>query len=171
MDNLITFELIKNEFEQALKECGDRIPVDKWVHRPIGVELTAHKTKYGMATPEGMTLVSEFFIGTRAINKLCQTIRHELAHLAVGLKQQHNYKFKRCASFFGAMDSVDDSEVSQILDNIGFKWSLVAHMLDGSTKVLGGVHRKTKRYTEYPDNGLRLSIAGIDVVRFDFQAI
>jgi len=166
---LITLETIKGEYNSALSMCKKILPIHKWVLNPKGVDLTRHKTKYGLATCDGMTLISRAFIGTSAINKLRATLRHELAHLAVGLNQGHNRTFKRWARRFGALDPVDRSETLSVLDNINYKYQVTAHLEDGTQRDLGGVHRKTRRYTDYPGNGSTASIDGLHILSFSFE--
>lgn len=166
---MITLELIKKEYDLAIVDCSKLIPLSRWKIQPASLELTNHKGKYGMASASGVVFVNEAFIGTDSIVKLKNTLRHELAHLAVGLHHHHNKNFKRCESFFGALARVSESEIEAIEKNISFKWRVIAHMACGKVQDLGGVHRKTKIYSEYPENGKRFKINQALVSRFEFM--
>ncbi len=167
---LITFDVIKREYRAALTECYALLPREHWAITPRDVGTTNHKTKYGLATCKGMVLVGEILIGTHAIISLRNTLRHELAHLAVGLEHKHDRVFRRCAAAFNANLPVSREEIKEIEANISYKWKLIAHMKNGTIRDLGGVHRRTKVYLEYPRNGRRMTVDGELVTRFEFEA-
>lgn len=167
---MITFDHIKHEYKIALEECTAVLPLKRWAIEPQGIGITNHKTKYGLATYKGIVLIGEILIGTNAITSLRNTLRHELAHLAVGLNHKHDRVFKRCAAAFNANLPVSKEEIREIDANISYKWMLVAYMDDGTVKKLGGAHRKTRVYTEYPRNGRRMTVDGELVSRFEFEA-
>lgn len=72
---------------------------------------------------------------------------------------------------FGADRTLDLSgDCEQIMNNIGYKYSVIAHLEDGNKYELGGVHKKTKKYTEYPRNGvLNMKVNGVRIYRFEFM--
>lgn len=168
---MITEDYIKNAYHQVLKEVSEVLPVSKWQLAPAGIGFTTEKTKYGLATPEGMVLINRFFIGTTAYTKLDFTLRHELAHAAAGLHNHHNRRFRMMERAFGVdPDRELSDEIAQIQRRIDFKYTVFAHLENGRVHNLGGVHRKTKTYTEYPKDGrYTMSIEGVRVVRFEFQ--
>ena len=165
---LITFEYICQEYERALKACCEKIPLKQWAHKPVGVKLTRHKTKYGMANSRGEVFISEAFLNTQANTKLKNTMRHELAHLAAGLWHGHSRVFKSVEILFGARAAVAKQEVDEVHNNISFKWELIAHLSDGRSLSLGGRHRKSKSFTHYPDNKRLMTVDGVPVKYFSF---
>lgn len=167
---MITEQYITDTYQRILKEVSGILPINKWCHQPTGVGFTAEKTKYGLATPEGLVLINRVFIGTSAVNKLESTIRHEMAHLACGLEEHHNSRFRRMERVFGVDPDLDLSdELAQIQGKIDFKYTVIAHLENGIQRDLGGVHRKTRTYTEYPRHPRDVArIEGVKVLRFEF---
>jgi len=164
----INFEIIKAEYDAALLHCQAVVPLSGWKITPTGVEFTTHKSVFGYATPKGKIEISKAFLETTAYSKLRYTLRHELAHLAAGLDQNHNRVFKRYEHAFGAT-SFDSEDVIQIENRINYKWTVTAHLENGTDREIGGVHRKTKKYSEYPKDGkLTMSIDGINILRFEY---
>lgn len=167
---MITPEIINECYTSSLRECFDLFPAEKWKHSPAGVDMTDHKGKYGMATAKGVVLINKAFLGTNSTIKLRNTMRHELAHLAVGLKQSHNKVFRCFEALFDALVPVPPNEIEAITNNISYKWQVIAHLVDGTQRDLGGAHMKTKLYAEYPYNGRSMSIGQIKVEQFEFVA-
>jgi hypothetical protein len=167
---VITEQYIADAYQKILKEVSGILPLDRWCHQPMGVGLTSEKTKYGLATVEGQVLINRVFIGTSAFKKLDHVLRHEFSHLAVGLKEHHNKRFQRMAMVFGVDPTLDlTDELAQIQERIAFKYNVIAHMADGHKLDLGGVHRKTRTYTEYPRHSRDVAlIKGVRVLRFEF---
>ncbi len=150
--NALTPNLIANEYDNALIDCSNKCALDQWVHQPVGMDFTQHKTKYGMVTRDGQVLINRAFIGTQSIVQLRNTLRHELAHLAVGLDQHHNRLFKYYERLFCAREPVDESEWVEFRNNIPFKWQLRAHLMDGRMRDIGFAHRRSRAYLNYPNN-------------------
>jgi predicted SprT family Zn-dependent metalloprotease len=167
---VITEQYIADAYQKILNEVSGILPVDRWCHQPMGVGFTTEKTKYGLATVDGQVLINRVFIGTSAFMKLDHVLRHEFSHLAVGLKEHHNKRFQRMAMVFGVDPALDLSdELAQIQERIDFKYTVIAHMADGHKLDLGGVHRKTRTYTEYPRHPRDVAlIKGVRVLRFEF---
>lgn len=166
----ITKAMIANEFNQVLDACFGILDESKWRIKPQGLGYTEHKTKYGMATPSGMVLIGTHFVGTTAVNKLKNTIIHELAHLAVGLENNHNRRFKLMEKRFGGSGGVDESDYLEIAGNIKYKYNVIAHLANGVAFDVGGMHRKTKKYSQYmPTDRNFMSIDSVRVERFEYQ--
>jgi predicted SprT family Zn-dependent metalloprotease len=168
---MITKEYIQEVYDGVLAEVTQILPLNQWKHQPMGLGFTDKKTKYGLATSDGLVLINMALIGTTATTKLDFVLRHEFAHLAVGLSKRHNRIFQRLEERFG-VDPYRDltEEVEQIRSRIYYKYTVLAHLENGEILDLGGVHRKTKRYTEYPKNArYHMSIAGIRVNRFELM--
>ncbi len=172
VNNIIDFDVICDEYTIALDHCRDELPECEWAIRPSGLELTRHKTKFGMASSRGVVYINSGFIGTPAITKLRNTLRHELAHLAVGLAEGHNAIFKHCACMFGVSKDVPKSEIQAFEQSVGYKWQLIAHLVDGRTVEMGRVHRRHKKYTAYTHKRWRyMVIKDTAVQRFEYLAV
>ncbi|MFL0801978.1 MAG: hypothetical protein K6L80_16135 [Agarilytica sp.] len=171
-DSAISFDVIRDEYNNALEQCCAVLAKPKWVVQPSALELTRHKTKFGMASSKGVVYINSAFIGTQAINKLRNTLRHELAHLAVGLAEGHNAIFKHCAQVFGANRAVPQSEILAFEQSVGYKWQLIAHLVDGRTVEMGRVHRRHKKYSAYTHRRWRyMVIKDTAVLRFEYVAV
>ncbi|MFL0804891.1 MAG: hypothetical protein K6L81_14335 [Agarilytica sp.] len=171
-DIVIDLNVIHEEYDIALNHCRAVLSENKWVVQPAAIELTRHKTKFGMASSKGVVYVNVGFIGTHAISKLRNTLRHELAHLAVGLAEGHNAIFKHCALAFGVSKEVPKSEIQAFEQSVGYKWQLIAHLVDGRTVEMGRVHRRHKKYSTYTHKRWRyMVIKDTAVKRFEYVAV
>jgi hypothetical protein len=166
-----TEQFVKSEYDRVLADVCRVIPLHRWKHQPTGLDFTTHKSKYGMATPAGQVLINRAFVGTTAVNKLDFTLRHEFAHLAIGLVEHHNRRFRRIEACFGADVTRDlTAEQSQVMGAIGNKYTLIAHLVDGREIDLGGANRRTARYINYPNEGrLNRSFRGVKIERFEYR--
>lgn len=171
MSSTITEQFVKAEYERVLADVCKVIPLHQWKLQPTGLDYTTHKTKYGVATPAGQVLINRAFVGTTAVNKLDFTLRHEFAHLAIGLQEHHNRRFRRAEACFGADVTRDlSAEKAQVIGAIDHKYTLIEHLVDGREVDLGGANRRTARYTAYPSNGrLNRSFRGVRVERFEYR--
>ena len=166
---MITQELIQQLYQQILSEVQAIAPLHNWVIQPTSVEMLSHKSKYGQATKDGKIQISEFFLGTDAVEKLKNTLRHEFAHLCIGLSHHHNKVFRRVEKQFGVTEAGNDQqECQKILNKIPYKYTVFIHLMNGERVSLGGVHRKTKTYTEYDRNKQPYSHKGVPILRFEF---
>lgn len=166
---ILTKEIIQSEFSNLLNECFHCIPKEKWKHNvneKIG--FTSHKTKYGWAFKDGRVEINAKFVGTTAINALRHTIRHELAHLAVGLDEHHNRRFNLVADRFGC-ECVRPEDAKQVEQAISFKYSVYAHVEGGQRLYLGQCHRKTKLYDVPDGRKVTVELEGVKhkVIRFE----
>ena len=166
----ITETLIHDCYQSVLGEVANIVPLEQWRVQPRKLGFSTHKSKYGQATPDGQVLINTIFVGTSSHTKLDQTMRHELAHLAVGLHHHHDKHFRRMERRFGVDPTLDlTQELDQLQDKITFKYTVIAHLMDGRVRELGGVHRKTKVYSQYPRDGkYTMSIDGVRVEWFEF---
>lgn len=166
---ILTQSNIQTEFTSLVAECFKLIPKEKWKHQVNEViGFTTHKTKYGWAFTDGRVEVNVKFLGTSAINALRHTIRHELAHLAVGLGEHHNNRFKRVADYFGC--ELERPEDARLVENsISFKYSVFAHVKGGQRLFVGQCHRKTKLYDVCEGKTVTVKLEGINysVIRFE----
>ncbi|MDI4654223.1 MULTISPECIES: SprT-like domain-containing protein [Pseudoalteromonas] len=141
-----------------------------WAHEPVMCANTfQHKRYLGLANSSGEISINSLFLNTSAVDLLVNTLKHEICHLIVGVHQNHNSKFKRVASVLGVKDNDELKELTLITSQIKYKYSVIAHMAGGKKVELGGVHRKTKKYTEYDPKGRRkMRIDGVLIERFEF---
>ncbi len=171
----IDWPYIECRYEQLLSELSTTVPLDQWQLTPQGVKATTHKTKYGMADIEGWVYINQAFVGTTATRLLDATIRHELAHLCVGLQCGHNYKFKAKAKQFKADFGRNlKTESAQVHAAIGYKYKLYATIEQNQDNpceeiLFRRVHRKHHKYVNYKPGRFRyLSIKGRKVLSFRY---
>lgn len=171
----IDWHYVQQQYQATLHELNRVEPVKNWRIQPHALQATNHKTKYGMADRDGVVYINQAFIGTTAVHLLNATIRHELAHLCVGLQQGHNAVFKAKALQFKAQFGKHlKAESSQVHDSIGYKYLLYATLdkteVSGPEEILfKRVHRKHKKYINYKPGRFRyLSIKGRKVLLFRY---
>lgn len=166
---MISEKYITEQFHHILRELQSVLPLHKWAVQPKEIRLTTKKSVYGEATKEGVVLINKAFIGTDYIKKLDYTLRHEFAHLAVGLQAHHNKLFRRYEYAFGVKNTLPQSELDKIKINISFKYHVIAHLKNGKQVDIGGVHKKTKKWSEYHKSSkYTMSIEGVEVDHFEF---
>lgn len=164
---LITPQFVIDLFSELLNQAMD-LP-GSWSVTPKTVTITARKGTFGEAASDGTVMINPGFIGTTAHNKLRQTILHELAHLKVGLKQSHNKYWQHTARMLGmSFDSFEDEE-QMVMAKIAYKYTVIAHLVNGQSQNLGQVHRKTARWANYPNGKTRdRTKEGVEVLRYEF---
>lgn len=171
MNSPIEWPDIESNYLSLLDELSQLVPLKNWHIRPAGIGLTKHKTKYGIAYSDGRIEVSCHFIGTTARAKLAQTLRHEFAHLAVGVHHGHNGVFRRCERLFGARPTAQTKdEEPQLHQAIGYKYRLLATLEDGREIDVGGYHRRSRNYLDYPckKRGYCYRVKGLKVTAFRY---
>ena len=168
---LIDWNYIQQQYQAILAELQAVEPIKNWRVQPQALHATKHKTKYGMADRDGVVYINQAFVGTSANKLLNATIRHELAHLCVGLQQGHNSTFKAKALQFKANFGKHlKLESSQIHDSIGYKYQLYATLADGDEIPFRRVHRKHAKYSSYRAGRFRyLTIKGMKVMSFRYE--
>jgi|GEM_PF-674355 len=167
---LIDWNYIQQQYQVILDELQTLEPVKNWQIQPQEIRATDHKTKYGMADIEGVVYINQAFVGTAANNLLNATIRHEFAHLCVGLQEGHNSIFKAKAHQFKASFGKHlKTESAQVHDSIGYKYLLYATLENGDEILFRRVHRKHTKYTGYKVTQFRyLTIKGVKVLSFKY---
>ena len=168
---LIDWNYIQQQYLFILDELLVVEPKKNWQVQPQSLQVTKHKTKYGMADRDGVIYINQAFIGTTATNLLDATIRHELAHLCVGLQQGHGAVFKAKAQQFNAHFGKHlKLESAQVHDSIGYKYLLYATFENGEEILFRRVHRKHAKYSRYKAGRFRyLTIKGMKVVSFRYE--
>ena len=166
---MITLNTINDVYNEELTKARRLFP-SNWAHVPLEkVETMEHKRYLGLASHTGQVSVNELFLNTSATSLLINTIKHEICHLIVGTHQNHNAKFKRIASILGVKNNNEFEELEQIITQINYKYTVFAHMENGDVIDLGGVHKKTRLYTEYnPEGKRKMKIKGQLIIRFEF---
>lgn len=164
---MITEQYISTRFAALLTKC--QALRSTWHTNPNGVALFTSKSKYGEAYKNGNIAINRAFIGTTAFAKLDQTILHELAHLAAGIRHGHGKQWKQTAELFGMPAEVPQQQYQDVKRNISYKYTVVAHLVDGGIFSLGQVHRKTKAWAEYHNGPLNRKLEdGRKIARFEF---
>ncbi|MEZ9709395.1 hypothetical protein AB4254_12005 [Vibrio breoganii] len=169
----ITIESANHIYTERLKAISTKYPNLKFKVDPKStLETHTRKMALGLAQPSGDITMHAKLIGTEYHELLKRTISHELAHLAVGLEQNHNRKFKLALDAFthDIDHSLADKQLDEFTGHLSYKWSVYANLEDGTRHFVGGVHRKTKKYADYPKDGkLNMSLDGTKVTSFDFE--
>lgn len=147
---MLTKQLIEEHFIEEINNAIQIIPSSMWVHSPKPkIIYSDSKINLGLASTCGQVSINHRFIGTQAVRLLKNTIRHELAHLIVGVDQGHNKRFKKLAMLLDVKRPEAFEELKEIESKISYKYTVIAHMVDGENVLIGGVHRKTAKYTRY----------------------
>ena len=161
-------QLATIEYERALELFPN------WQHPYSHIELTRSKRCFGQAHIDGRILLSQSFLGTTAVEDLRDTLRHEFAHLIVGIDQKHNAHWRCAAASLGATPkacgNARSEELNQRMSDAPF--TLVAIMQSGEEKELRQVHRRSRRYQDYRYSpfGQRYHIDGEWVERFRYDS-
>jgi len=174
---MIDWDFIQAKYREILTELKLLNGDSHWHIAAKKITITSHKTKYGMADINGTVHINQAFIGSTAYQLLEATIRHELAHLAVGIQHGHDKFFRAKAQLFKAQFGRHlKPDIQQIHTAIGYKYQLYATVLDGDNKnpieiLFRRVHRKHSKYLNYkPSRFHYLTIQGKKVLRFRYQA-
>lgn len=170
---MIDWRFIEQQYHSILMELYAFEPLQLWSIEPKGVLKTKHKTKYGMADLTGYIHINQAFVGTTATQLLNATIRHELAHLCVGLQHGHNGVFKAKEAQFGAdFKSISRQQYQQFSNNIGHKYELYACFKDGQSVLLKKVQRRHRKYTQYKPTIFKyLTIKGRKIKSFFYREL
>jgi len=157
-------------FESIKRELFLQFPLTEWTIKPGDFLWTKHKTKYGMARFNGDIFINRAFISSTAWQLLDATIRHELAHLYIGLAAGHNADFQATAQLFkSCFKSVPRAEIKQFQEQISYRYKLYAICENGDSILLKKTHRKHAKYTQYKARFFyKLSINGQKIKRFNY---
>ena len=170
---MISWQDIEQTHDSLLDELLQEVPLSAWQHPPQGIKPSKHKTKYGMADLAGWVHINQAFIGTECWDLLEATIRHELAHLCVGLQCGHDARFKAMERRFNAVFGAHlQTQAKQLHNAIGHRYLLFAELVDGSEVLLKRVHRRHRKYSHYRPRMFRyLTVGGQKVQRFRYQPV
>lgn len=150
MLSLISKKHIHEQYTQVLNDLYTVVSISKWSIQPQGWLLTKAKTKYGMADINGYVHINHLFLNTPYWTLLDKVIRHELAHLCVGLGQGHNAEFHRVEGLFdGVFNQTCLHQARRFNELVTYKYKLLAVFPNGEEVMLKHVHRKYAKYTQY----------------------
>ena len=147
---------------------------EAWAHTFAGLELSRRtRRSYGQAHSDGRLVLSAQFLGTSALADLEDTVRHELAHLIVGIGHRHGPVWKAVAKKLGATPRAtgragDPSLQARMADA---PYTLIAVLQNGRKREIKTVFRRSRRYQEYRygRGGQRYRFEGefVDHFRYD----
>ncbi len=171
-DSGLTEAMVATIMLRELDRALDRYPV--WEHPFAGLEYSRRtRRSYGQAHADGRIVVSAQFLGTAALADLEDTIRHELAHLIVGIRERHGPVWKRVAKDLGAVPRATgragDGDLHARMTDAPF--TLVAILRSGEEREIKSVFRRSRRYREYRFGyrGQRYRFQGEDVAYFRYD--
>ena len=137
----------------------------RWAHPYRSLSLSRARRILGQAHSDGQVMLSTVFLGTLAHDDLRDTIRHELAHLIVGIRARHGPRWREVAAALGAEPRAGagarSEELRDRMDDA--PWSLVAVLADGSEVELRKAYRRSPQYLNYRLNHRRFSYLSIHV--------
>lgn len=156
-------------FHKALdKERGVKAHLYKHPLRSVVINNRL-KRALGRADNRGRIEIAGFFIGLEKteenLDQLFDTIKHELAHLYVGIQEGHNAKWQRMARYVGAKPKRVASVNGDIVKATQPPWLLVATLSSGKTVKCKTAYKRTFKYLERPS---AYSIKGETVDRFEW---
>jgi hypothetical protein len=165
--------------EEAIRAIGEReygvalARFPHWVHPFRGLSLGRARRSFGHARPDGTVVVSRIFIGTTALADLRDTLRHEFAHLIVGVAERHGPRWKAVAAALGARaharGAARDPELQARMNDAPFE--LVAILCTGEQVPVKPAFRRSRRLLDYrfSRRGLRYQYRGQWVEQFYYR--
>lgn len=172
MSELLNKAQITSLVDQELKRARELFP--RWIHPFSELRFSRSSRCFGQAHADGRLVLSNKFVGTNAHEDLLDTIRHELAHLIVGIEHRHNERWRCAAASLGAKPRARGNAESEMLNDKmnDAPFTLVAVMQSGEEKILRAAHRRTKAYQNYRFDryGQRYHIDGEWVQHFRYDS-
>lgn len=151
--SLISESSIDADYTRICHELFTLIAPHHWFIKPRKWCWTAAKTKYGMADCAGNIHINRRFLGSHFQSLLEAVLRHELAHLCVGLHHGHNKQFKQCERLFkGQFDATAQHQAKEYAQKVSYKYQLMAELVNGERITLKKTHRKHRNYANYRHN-------------------
>ena len=169
---MITEEFIKGmvwAFHKALdKEREVKPHLYKHPLRTVVIN-NRMKRALGRANTRGRIEIAGFFVGLEKtdenLDQLFDTIKHELAHLYVGIQEGHNEKWQHMARYMGAKPERATRANDDIQRATQPPWLLVATLSSGKIVKCKMAYKRTFKYLERPR---AYSINGETVQRFEW---
>jgi len=125
------------------------VPQKDWIHQFKEFKFNNTKSSFGTMKANGTIFISRVFLNTREYIELRDTIRHELAHLIVGVHQQHNYIWQQKALQIGCKATRIDKAEGKLAINMKRKWRLIGVLEDGIEIQIQNSHNKMSKYLKY----------------------
>jgi len=156
-------------FHKALDKERD-VKAHLYIH-PLRTVVVNNRLKraLGRANIRGRIEIAGFFVGLEKtednLDQLFDTIKHELAHLYVGISEGHNENWQRAARYFGAKPERATKANDDILKATQPPWLLVATLSSGKIVKCKTAYKRTFKYLERPS---AYSINGETVRRFEW---
>ncbi len=167
LDRTIISVVVLREVDRALT----RYP--EWVHPFAGLSFNRARRSYGQAHRDGRIVISTVFFGTSALDDLEDTVRHEIAHLIVGIDARHGPRWRRVARALGAVPRATGrsscASLNARMDDAPY--TLVAVLASGEECEVKSVYRRSRRYQDYRlgARGAHYRYRGESVLRFEFR--
>lgn len=170
-DATLTQTLISAVLLRELDRALDVYP--NWKHPFAGLEFSRAKRMFGQAHRDGRIVLSRQFIGTTALADLEDTIRHELAHLIVGIAEKHGQRWKAVAASLGARPrATGKSQGADLQARMSdAPLTLLAVMQSGEEREMKSAFRRSRRYLDYRlgKGGQQYHIKGELIERFVYR--
>lgn len=167
IDRTLVSAVVVRELDRAL----DLFP--HWVHPFAGLAFNNARRSYGHAHRDGRIVLSRLFLGTSALADLEDTVRHEFAHLIVGIDERHGPRWKHVARRLGAVPRAAGrsraADLHARMENAPF--TLVAVLASGEERQLKHAFRRSRRFLDYrhDDRGRRYFVGGEAVAYFRYD--
>jgi len=123
---------------------------------PLRTVVVNNKMKraLGRANIRGRIEIAGFFVGLEKtdenLDQLFDTIKHELAHLYVGIQEGHNEKWQHMARYMGAKPERVARVNGDIAKATQPPWLLVATLSSGKIVKCKTAYKRTFKYLERP---------------------
>lgn len=167
LDETIIGVIVLREVDRALSLYP------QWVHPFSGLTFNRAHRCYGQAHRDGRIVISRVFVGTGALDDLEDTVRHELAHLIIGIDKRHGPEWRRVARRLGAIPRARGRAVSSDLASRmdDAPYTLIAVLESGEERELKTVFRRSRRYLDYRYRwgGKRYEVEGQIVKCFRYE--
>ncbi|MEM6774306.1 MAG: SprT-like domain-containing protein [Pseudomonadota bacterium] len=167
LDRTTISVIVLREVDRALA----RYP--EWTHPFAGLDFNRARRSYGQAHLDGRIVISTVFFGTSALDDLEDTVRHEIAHLVVGIDARHGPRWRRVARALGAVPRASGRSTCDSLNERmdDAPYTLVAVLVSGEECEVKSVYRRSRRYQDYRlgERGAHYRYRGESVLRFEFR--
>ncbi|MEO1078979.1 MAG: SprT-like domain-containing protein [Pseudomonadota bacterium] len=167
LDSTIVSVIVLREVDRALA----RYP--EWTHPFAGLSFNRARRSYGQAHRDGRIVISTVFFGTAALDDLEDTVRHEIAHLIVGIDARHGPRWRKVARALGAIPRAAGRSSCESLNARmdDAPYTLVAVLTSGEECEVKSVYRRSRRYQDYRlgERGAHYRYRGESVLRFEFR--
>ncbi|UUA75150.1 hypothetical protein [Cellvibrio sp. QJXJ] len=138
------------------------------------LEMNRNKIVFGKAHHCGKIQISNIYVGTDCYSALKSTLIHEFSHLIVGLKENHNSRFKRIFEYLSDKAEMDTAAILKDHDVLRGKANAIKPCTlqlwmvfqNGDTEFVGNYQKRSKKYTAYDPSVRNLQYKGKLIDRF-----